>query len=115
MIDMMFWLAVCAMGWGLSLATYAFFARLYDWPVGTLHLDLPIVPVLLGLLSAGIAVTFALTRDGDGTGFLIILFGVLLAVFWIGFVRVGSQISLILAPVAAAILYAYWHTLPAAY
>jgi len=37
-----------------------------------------------------------------------LLFGVLLAIFWTGFLRVGSQVSLFLAPVAMALLLIAW-------
>ncbi len=39
---------------------------------------------------------------------MIVLFGLLLAVFWTGFLRVGSQISLFLAPVALIFLLLAW-------
>ena len=44
---------------------------------------------------------------------MIVLFGILLAIFWTGFLRVGSQISLLLAPVAMVLLVVGWLSLPA--
>ena len=44
----------------------------------------------------------------------VVLFGVLLAIFWTGFLRVGSQISLFLAPVATVLLIAGWLAQPLA-
>lgn len=112
MIDNMFLMAVCALGWGLSLATYSLFARQWGWPSGALHLDFPALPVLLGMASVTIALTFAGMRGAEGGGWVIVLFGLLLAIFWTGFVRVGSQISLFLAPLAAGFLIAAWVAVP---
>jgi hypothetical protein len=47
MVDNLFLLAVASLGWGLSLATYRLFARSNGWPMGALHADLPVVPVLI--------------------------------------------------------------------
>ena len=38
--------------------------------------------------------------------------GILLAIFWTGFLRVGSQISLFLAPIASVLLITGWLSLP---
>lgn len=110
MFDNLFLLAVAALGWGLSLATYGFFARRHEWPMGALQVDFPAVPVLLGLVSALIAIWFATTRGPEDGGWVIVLFGILLAIFWTGFLRVGSQISLFLAPIATALLISAWAT-----
>lgn len=112
MIDNLFLLAVAALGWGLSLATYGAFARRQEWPMGALQHDFPAVPVLLGLFSVAVALWFALARGVDAGGWIIILFGVLLAVFWTGFLRVGSQISLFLAPIATVLLISGWLAAP---
>lgn len=108
MIDTMFLLAVGTLGWGISLATYSIFARRRDWPVGALHADVPAVPVLLGLGSVVIALMFAYWRGAEAGGWIIVSFGLLLAVFWTGFLRVGSQISLLLAPVTCIFLVLAW-------
>lgn len=112
MIDNLFLLAIGAFGWGLSLASYRFFARRYGWPMGALHADLPAVPTLLGLVSLMAAVGFAAARGTDYGGWIIVAFGLALAIFWIGFLRVGSQISLFLAPAAAALLVLGWLIVP---
>jgi hypothetical protein len=112
MIDNLFLLAVAAFGWGLSLATYGLFARRHAWPMGALQIDFPAVPVLLGLFSILIAIWFATTRGVDAGGWVIVLFGILLAIFWTGFLRVGSQISLFLAPVATVLLITGWLSSP---
>jgi hypothetical protein len=108
MIDERFLLAVAALGWGLSLSTYRVFARRNGWPMGSLQADLPAVPVILGLAAFLAGVLFAAARGPEDGGWVIVLFGVLLAVFWTGFLRVGSQISLFLAPVALIFLLLAW-------
>lgn len=108
MIDVLFLLAVAAFGWGLSLATYRLFARRNGWPMGSLQADLPAVPVILGLFSLLAGLLFAAARGPELGGWVILLFGLLLAVFWTGFLRVGSQISLFLAPIATALLLVGW-------
>lgn len=108
MIDNLFLLAVGALGWGFSLASYSLFARRYGWPMGALQIDFPAVPVLLGLISITVGLMFAGARGADAGGWVILIFGILLAIFWTGFLRVGSQISLLLAPVATALLLVGW-------
>ena len=108
MIDNLFLLAVAALGWGLSLATYSILAARQRWPMGALQLDFPVVPVLLGLVAIAVALWFAFERGPELGGWVIVLFGILLAVFWTGFLRVGSQISLFLAPVATFLLITGW-------
>jgi len=108
MIDGLFLLAVGAFGWGLSLATYRMFARRNGWPMGSLQADLPAVPVLLGMVSLLAGLLFAAARGPELGGWVILLFGLLLAIFWTGFLRVGSQISLFLAPIATALLLVGW-------
>jgi len=108
MIDTLFLLAVGALGWGLSLATYSLIARRREWPMGALHIDFPAIPVLLGLVGVTIALTFAFMRGTDSGGWVIVLFGILLAIFWTGFLRVGSQVALFLAPITTAFLVVAW-------
>jgi hypothetical protein len=114
MIDNLFLLAVAALGWGLSLLTYRLVAMRQQWPMGALHLDFPAVPVLIGAVCIIVAVFFASTRVVDAGGWIIVLFGILLAIFWTGFLRVGSQIALFLAPIAAVLLVAGWLAEPIA-
>lgn len=108
MIDERFLLAVAALGWGLSLSTYRMFARRNGWPMGSLQADLPAVPVILGLASFLSGLLFAAALGPEYGGWIILLFGLLLAIFWTGFLRVGSQVSLFLAPVAMALLLIAW-------
>lgn len=112
MIDNLFLLAVAALGWGISLATYRLFALRHRWPLGALQIDFPAVPVVVGLFAILIALSFAAVRGTEAGGWVIVMFGILLAVFWTGFLRVGSQISLFLAPIATALLIAGWLSRP---
>jgi len=112
MIDNLFLLAVAALGWGLSLATYGIVSRRQGWPMGALQIDFPAVPFLLGLFAVAMALWFASTRVADAGGWIIVVFGILLAIFWTGFLRVGSQISLFLTPIATVLLITGWLSLP---
>jgi hypothetical protein len=104
MIDSFFLLAAGALGWGLSLATYRLFAARNHWPMGQLHVDVPLIPVPIGAGAIAVGLVFSAARGSEYGGWYIIGLGVLLAFFWTGFLRVGSQISLFLAPAAAAVL-----------
>lgn len=115
MIDNLFLLAIAAFGWGLSLATYRLFARRYNWPMGSLQADLPVIPILLGLAALVASIGYAAARGVDYGGGVIIVCGLLLAVFWTGFLRVGSQISLFLAPWAGFLLLLGWLAEPLGY
>ncbi|MFM1815776.1 MAG: hypothetical protein RLZ98_2471 [Pseudomonadota bacterium] len=107
-VDLPFLLATLAFGWGLSLATYRMFAQHYGWPMGTLQAEAPVVPVLLGLFCLAIAFTFAAFRGTEYGGWVIILLGLLFAVFWTGFLRVASQTSIFLAPIGTLLLVIFW-------
>ena len=109
--DFPFFLAVAAFGWGLSLATYSGFAGRYGWPMGEWHTNKPVLPILIGVLVLVFAALFALARVWAGytfAGWSILLFGFLLAMIWTGLFRVGSQVSLFLAPAAAGLLFVSW-------
>lgn len=108
MFDNLFLLAIAAFGWGLSLLTYRLFARKNKWPMGALQSDLPAVPILLGLFALTAGMLFAAARGADYGGWIIVVGGLLLAVFWTGFLRVGSQIALFLAPIAGVLLLIGW-------
>jgi hypothetical protein len=112
--DLPFFLAVGAFGWGMSLATYRWFASRYDWPMGQWHRTRPALPILIGVLAMLGAVLFALARGYSGVpgaaiaGWSIIGGGLLLYLIWTAFLRVASQVSLLLAPVAAGLLVVSW-------
>ncbi len=108
MIDNLFLLAIASFGWGLSLLTYRLFARRNKWPMGALHADLPLIPIMIGLFAFLAGTLYAAARGIDYGGWIIVGCGLLLALFWTGFLRVGSQISIFLAPVAAILLLVGW-------
>jgi hypothetical protein len=112
MVDNLFLLAVASLGWGLSLATYRLFARSRGWPMGALQADIPFIPVLIGLVGLFAALLFATARGADDGGWVIIVLGLLVAVLWTGLLRVGSQISLFLAPIATFLLLLGWLAVP---
>lgn len=107
-VDLLFFLAIGAIGWGLSLATYGPVARRYAWPRGSLHAERPAVPVLLGVASLLAGLLYVGQRVDPMQGSIAVVCGVCLAVFWTGFLRVGSQASLVLAPAAAVLLILAW-------
>ena len=112
--DLPFFFAVAAIGLGLSLMTYRWFAMRYDWPMGTWHRNRPGLPILLGILAVLGGGLFALARGYSNVpgawlaGWSILGFGILLAIIWTGFLRVASQVSLLAAPVAAGLLMITW-------
>jgi hypothetical protein len=112
--DLPFFLAVAAIGLGLSLMTYRWFAVRYEWPMGTWHRNRPALPILIGLLACIGGTIFALARGYSNVpgaalaGWSIAGFGLLLFIVWTGFLRVASQVSLIAAPAAAALLMLSW-------
>lgn len=108
MFDLLFLLAAVALGWGFSLATYRLFAYRYAWPMGDLHAETPLVPVLLGVFAMVIALLFAAARGPELGGWWMVVAGLLWAFFWTGFMRVGSQLSLFLAPIATLLLVLGW-------
>ena len=112
MVDNLFLLAAASLGWGLSLATYRLFARSRGWPMGALQADLPFVPVLIGIVGLFAGLLFATARGADDGGWVIIVSGLLFAAVWTGFLRVGSQISLFLAPIATFLLLLGWLAVP---
>lgn len=110
-IDLAFVLAVVSFGWGLSLASYRAFAKQYGWPMGSWHQHRPGLPIMVGALSMLLATVFALARGYGGyvlSAGAIPAFGVAWAVFWTGFMRVGAQSALLLAPAAAMLLVLRW-------
>lgn len=106
--DVLFYAAAGAFGWGLSLATYRMFALHYGWPMGDLHLNMPALPVLLGLACLITGFVFALNNRGEMGGWVILFTGLALSVLWTGILRVASQSSLFLAPAATALVVLGW-------
>lgn len=111
-IDLPFLLAAAALGFGLSLMLYRWIAAYNDWPMGYMQEHSPFLTSLLGLGCGLIAVAFAAARGIQLGGWAIGLFGILWAIFWLGFFRVASQLSLLLAPACAALLLFSWFGTP---
>lgn len=110
-IDVGFVLAVVALGWGLSLASYRAVATRRDWPMGRWQVEWPALPMTLGLMCALLATLYAAARGYGGytvSAWAIPLFGLAWAVFWTGFLRVGAQSALLLAPPAGLWLLMRW-------
>jgi len=108
MVDDLFLLAIGALGWGASLATYRALAKRNGWPMGTLQAEQPAVPILIGVTSLGAGIVFAAARGGMHGGWVILVSGLALGVFWSGCLRVGAQTALLLAPLAAVLLIVAW-------
>jgi hypothetical protein len=108
MVDHLFFLAVGAIGWGLSLATYRPVAQLNGWPLGSAQTALPAMMTVFGVASAAVGLLFAAALGLQHGGLVILIFGVGLALFWSGFLRVGAQSALLLAPLSAAALVTAW-------
>ncbi|MGE3709622.1 MAG: hypothetical protein AB7G35_08120, partial [Hyphomicrobiaceae bacterium] len=106
--EILYLAAAGAFGWGLSLATYRMFALHYGWPMGELHLHRPALPVLVGLACLVVGFVFALQKGGELGGWMILFFGLILAILWTGVLRVASQSSLFLAPLCTAIIVLGW-------
>jgi hypothetical protein len=108
MVDHLFFLAVGAIGWGLSLATYRPVAQLNGWPLGSAQTALPAMMTVFGVASAVVGFIYAAAVGLQHGGLVILIFGVGLALFWSGFLRVGAQSALLLAPLSAAALVTAW-------
>jgi hypothetical protein len=112
-VDLGFVLAVVAFGSGLSLATYRVFAGRLGWPMGVWHSQRPALPVLVGISAVLLAAAYAFSRGYGGyplSASAIPVLGLAWAAFWTGFLRVGAQSALLLAPLAAALLVVRWYT-----
>jgi hypothetical protein len=68
----------------------------------------PSFALAIGLVSIAVALAYAGTRGLSQGGVVILLFGLALAAFWSGFLRVGAQTALLLAPLAAGLLTVCW-------
>ena len=104
-------LAVMTLGWGQVLLLYPAVAHAHGWPSGrwqSAH-AMPARGLAYGCIA--LALLFALWRAiaGFPLGAVAIpVFGVAWAVFWIGFLRVGAQSALLLAPLGAILLVVRW-------
>jgi hypothetical protein len=102
----LYFLATAALGFGFSLAIYRPVALHYGWPMGMMQSRHPLMVSLLGTAALVLAFLYII---GDATQrWPIMGLGMLLALFWLGFLRVASQTSLFLAPIAAMLLGVLW-------
>jgi len=111
LIDLGFVLAVISFGSGLSLASYRSVAARLGWPMGAWQRDRPSLPVLAGAACMLLASAYAFARGYGGyvlSASLIPAFGAAWAAFWTGFLRVGAQSALLLAPLMALLLVVWW-------
>ena len=106
-VDPMFWLATAAFAWGLSLASYRWFAVHNAWPMGEWQAHRPGLPIAIGLFAMLFALLFALARGGT-TALVLPLFGVVCELGWTAITRVGAQSALLLAPLSVAALLGIW-------
>ena len=106
-VDPMFWLATAAFAWGLSLASYRWFAIYNDWPMGEWQAHRPGLPIAIGLFSVLFAMMFAFARGGT-TALVLPLFGVVCALGWTALMRVGAQSALLFAPLSVIALFVFW-------
>ncbi len=106
-VDYMFILATAAFAFGLSLATYRWFAVHNSWPMGEWQAHRPGLPIAIGAFAILFAMLFALARGG-ATVLILPLLGVLCALTWTALTRVGAQSSLLFAPAAVIGLLTLW-------
>lgn len=106
-VDVMYWLAVAAFAWGLSLATYRWFALYNGWPMGEWQAHRPGLPIAIGLFCMVFAMLFALARGGNAVYFIPVI-GLLIAFTWTAVLKVGAQVALLLAPIATLGLLGDW-------
>ncbi len=107
LVNVMFVVATLAFAFGLSVATYRWFARHNGWPMGEWQAHRPGLAIAVGALSMVVAMLFALAR-GDATLLILPLLGGLTALAWTAIARVGAQAALILAPLCVVLLIILW-------
>ena len=107
-VDAMYVWAVISFGLGLSLATYHWFARRNNWSMGAMQTRHVSLTILIGILAMIPAILFAAANWQDFGGWSVPLVGLALGLFFTAILRLYSQISLFLAPVAAFMLAFIW-------
>lgn len=103
--------AVAALGWGLALLLYRTCALSSGWPMGKWQRERAESAWWIGMACIALAMAFAVWRFSIGypvSASVIPLFGIAWGLFWIGFLRVGAQSALLLAPFAALLLLIRW-------
>ena len=101
-----FLLAVATLGWGFSLAIYRPLALRCHWPMGVMQSRHPLIIALLGI--AALVFVFLFIWMDAPARWPVLPLGLLFALFWLGFLRVASQVALFLAPLAAILLGVVW-------
>jgi heme/copper-type cytochrome/quinol oxidase subunit 3 len=104
-VDPLFFAAITAFGWGLSLATYRVAARRLGWPMGVAQARHPKVAGILGASGMIAGLAHAALREGQLGLMTLLVAGALFGLFWLGFLRVASQTSLLLTPLAILVLW----------
>ena len=102
----LFLLAMATLGWGFSLAIYRPVARHFGWPMGVMQVRHPLPVTVLGI--AALVLTFLFIMMDPPQRWPVLPLGLLFSLFWLGFLRVASQTSLFLAPIAALLLGIVW-------
>lgn len=105
--DPMYLLAVAAFAFGLSLASYRWFAAHNGWPMGEWQAHRPGLPVAIGLFAMIFAMLFAMARGGT-TLLWVPAAGIIAGLLWTWVARVGAQSALLLAPASVLGLLTYW-------
>lgn len=105
--DPMYLLAVAAFAFGLSLASYRWFAAHNGWPMGEWQAHRPGLPIAIGLFAMIFAMLFAMARGG-ATLLWVPAAGIIAALLWTWVARVGAQSALLLAPASVLGLLTYW-------
>lgn len=99
-------LAMATLGWGFSLAIYRPLAQRLGWPMGAMQARHPMMVTLIGI--AALVFSFLFIMMDPPQRWPVLPLGLLFSLFWLGFLRVASQTSLFLAPVAALLLGIIW-------
>lgn len=107
-VDYMFILATAAFAFGLSLATYRWFALHNGWPMGEWQAHRPGLPIAIGIFAMVFAMLFALARGGS-TILILPILGILCALTWTAITRVGAQCALLFAPASMIGLLTLWY------
>ena len=114
MVDLLFFLAVGAHGVGACRSPPTARGALNGWPLGErADRSAGLHDLAIGL--ASVCASGSLRHRPAGRmhgGFVILMFGLALAVFWSGFLRVGAQSALLLAPLSAVALLIAWSAGP---
>ena len=99
-------LATATFGFGFSLAIYRPVAARFGWPMGFMQRNHPFFVTVLGL--AALVATFLFIMGDSAQRWPVLVLGLLFTLFWTGFLRVASQTSLLLTPIAGFMFGMVW-------